>query len=199
MHSSQFKMLHLCLLLCLISVRGFGQPIPDQVRFLLDDRFPDWKSIPYSIPLGCLIFDVKPDPHMLNFYKCKLNKDTIPDYAMWIVAGRGLNLCEYFIAILSEQSSYEIYVLDSCKAYEGAGERYLCLLKAGIKTNIFDDEHLKEISDYGKLSTEDGASLISFPVDALIIQPICENWYKAIEIHTYVFIKDRFYSFISAD
>ena len=98
-----------------------------------------------------------------SFYVCKLNLDTIPDYALRIVTGEGPNLMEYFIALLSEQSSHKIFVLDSGTVAHGVGERYLYVLKVGSTTNIFDDAHWKKITEFGKLSRIKRASFISFP------------------------------------
>ena len=197
--------LHCRLMLCsvflfFISGGVFSQTVPKDIRSLIDTRFPGWRLTSYTIPQDCNLPDsIKPNPNVHSFYVCKLNLDTIPDYALRIVTGEGPNLMEYFIALLSEQSSHKIFVLDSCRAAHGVGERYLYVLKVGSTTNIFDDAHWKKITEFGKLSRIKRASVISFPVDALIIDPICEGWYKEVEISTYVYIKDRFYDFSSAD
>jgi len=177
----------------------FSQTMPQEVRSILNARFPESKISPYVIPPECDTQYVKLDPRAHPFYKCNLNLDTIPDYAIRIFTGKDQTIMEYFVAILSYKSSYQLFILDSCTYKRGAGERYLYLLKTGGKTNIFDNEHWNEITKFGKLSQHGGATFISFPVDALITNPICGGKFNEVEIRTYVFIKDHFYGFSSAD
>ena len=68
---------------------------------------------------------------------------------------------------------------------------------SGAEVNIFDNARWDEIIKFGKLS--DDEIFISFPIDALIINPICEAYYKAVEVTTYVWIRNRFIDFYSAD
>ena len=178
----------------------FSQQIPTDVRLIINGRFPEWRIASYSVPSDCEYAKyVKLNPKAHPYYKCNLNMDTIPDYAMRLFTGQGRTLMEYFIAILSEYSSFKLFILDSCNAARGAGERYLYLLKPGDKTNIFDDPFWEVISEFGKLSKGQRATFISFPIDALKIKPICGGKFKEVEIDTYVYIKNRFYNFSSAD
>ena len=200
MNNTMSRILYLYLFICINSMGVYSQSMPDSVRAILDVKFPQWKITSYSIPSECYAREyVKLDPKARIFYICNLNMDKIPDYAMRIFTGQGRTLMEYFVVILSENSSYKLFILDSCTAARGAGERYLYLLKPGDKTNIFDDPFWEVISEFGKLSKGQRATFISFPIDALKIKPICGGKFKEVEIDTYVYIKNRFYNFSSAD
>jgi hypothetical protein len=186
------------LFILVYTIPSASQDMPHSVKMLLDARFSKWRIVEYSLPKNCI--EGKWARLYLNyqsFYKCNLNGDSIPDYAIRFVRGNDSTLIEYFVAILSKDNIYDAVVLDSCFANKGAGNRYLQLLLSGAEVNIFDDSRWEEITKFGKLS--DNKQLISFPVDALIINPICEAYYKAVEVTTFVWINNRFIGFSSAD
>ena len=184
-------------LVCL-STECLGQSIPKPVRTILDNRFHDWRIIKYSLPSGCIEDQSgKLNTGAKSFYRCNLNNDSIPDYALRIVTGRDSNLVEYFLAIVSNIKSSDLFVVDSCRAFQGAGHRYLWIYRSGEEITMFGGEGSPEILAYAQKTKH--AETVAFPVDAIQLEPICESYYKAVEISTYVFIRGKFYEFSSGD
>jgi hypothetical protein len=184
---------------CLIcsSLQLLAQSVPEHVRRLLDKRFPSWTINTYSLPAGCIEGEwARLDSSAKSFYSCRLNEDEKTDYAIRFVTGHGERLLEYFVAVVSNAYSYDLFVLDSCAASRGAGHRYLHLLRAGKETPLFGIEDTADaVYKYARAGKENAF----FPVDAVILEPICESYYKAVSIHGYVFIRNQFYEFSPAD
>jgi hypothetical protein len=182
---------------CLSSF-SFAQPIPEHVRAFLDNHFHGWRINEYSLPSGCIEGEwAKLNPAVKSFYRCNLNEDKNPDYAIRLVTGRDSTLFEYFIALVSNAISCDLFVLDSCGAYKGAGHRYLLLLQAGHDTPIFGGDDTPELWKYARKGKNQQA--YTFPVDAVVLEPICESYYKAVSVSGYVYIRNRFYEFSGAD
>ena len=175
-----------------------AQQIPQNVRAVLDHRFPGWRINQYSLPPECshtewatLIYKLE------SFFPCNLNDDKKPDYAIRFVTGKDSALFEYFVAMISNANSYDPFVLDSCRAYQGAGHRYLSLLHAGDETAIFGGDDQPELFDFAQKGKEHGA--YTFPADALFVEPFCESYYKEVQISGYIFFRGRIYEFSPAD
>lgn len=181
-----------------LSIQQPEYQVPKPIQSILNHRFPGWTITPYTIPPNCLAReDVVLSPYVKSYYECDLNGDNQPDYAFRLATKIDSLLYEFFIVVLSAKNTFETIVLDSSSALAGAHNRYLWKIPAGKQITIFDHEDWTLITKFGVLS-EDGNS-ITFPVDALMIEPICEAYYKEVQVGTYVYIRDRFYCFSSAD
>jgi len=172
---------------------AYAQPIPKNVREVIENHFPGWRINKYSFPSGCIEGQSEVlDSTARSFYSCKLNEDEKADYACRFVTGHDSSLIEYFVALVSNASSYDVFVLDSCTASRGAGNRYLQVLRAGRQTAFFFDDTTSALFNYAEAGND---GQVFFLVDAVMIQPVCESYYKAIGELGYVFIRDRFYEF----
>jgi hypothetical protein len=184
------------MILIVSSASVHGQAVPTSLKQQLDGQFPGWRFVQYSLPEGCIEGDEYPlDAGAKSFYVCRLNRDSLADYALAIDAGEGDSLREYFLAAVAVRGSYNISIVDSSLAHKGAGHRYLLIIRAGSQINIFGEDTV--LSAVGKV-TSDGV-FISFDVDVLQVFPICESYYKAVEVESYVLIDGVFRSFTSAD
>jgi hypothetical protein len=132
------------------------------------------------------------DQNAKSFYKCFLNNDTIGDYAIALTTGKDSSLIEYFVALVSHDEAYSVFILDSNKAQIGACERYLFITPAGKKMNIFGD-YDGELYSYGEMDSN--KVYIKFPTDCVLLQPIGGGTLYS----NFVFINGRFIEISSAD
>lgn len=174
---------------CMIS-----QELPRSARKAIDNRFAKWASRPAHLTNPC---DVPGRVPLLvsPVCRCNLNGDGIPDYAVALTTGRDSSDVEYFVALVSNKKRYDLFIIDSARSYQGAGERLFKVILAGDSTTCIEPE--PEIARNGKLVDE--GQMIVFSTDALEVLPGCEATYKAVEIDAYVMINGRLLSFSAAD
>jgi len=175
-----------------------SQDLPPSARHALNQRFSHWSFRPSHIPNPCDI-PGEPRPSFKPVSKCNLNGDGIPDYLVAITKGRDSNIVEYFIALVSSSDSYSLFLLDSAKINQGAGERNVEVMPSGLPLNFFGGD--EEISNYGRVKKggEVGEDQIAFPTDAIEIYPECEAHWKEAPMFASIFIKGRFVSFMVSD
>jgi hypothetical protein len=176
-----------------LAVNLHGQNMPGSLIRELDSRFTEWRFVQYSLPKDCisqpLYSGAKP------CYSCYLDADSLVDFALALETGMADSLKEFFVAAICNGVTYRLFVIDSSKAIRGAGHRYLFVFHAGERVNIFGEDEV--LSRAGRLS--DDGMFITFDVDVIQIAPICEAFYKAIEVESYVFLNGAFREFSSAD
>jgi hypothetical protein len=105
---------------------------------------------------------------------------------------------EYFVALVSHGRGYQAFLLDSSRAFHGAGERQLALIVAGDTTPCFIGPEDTVLQRHGKKVSEE-FDLMAFPTDAVTISAACEGHYKEIQSWAYIFVEDTFFSFSTAD
>lgn len=172
-----------------------SQDLPPSARHALDKRFANWTFRPNHIPNPCDQYGTD-RTSFPAVQECNLNEDNIPDFGVGITTGKDSHLIEYFLAIVSNGANYEIFLIDSAKALQGAGHRLLVVVHAGDSTASFGGDEV-ELLKYGHLNA-DGEMLI-FPTDALRVLPGCESWYKEIESNEYVYVKGRLLWFCTGE
>jgi len=188
------KIIGMILAVALCTANARNQDLPAAARNALDTRFSHWHFRPAHIPSPCDTQSANP-VLLTAVQKCNLNDDQTPDYAVVVTTGDDLQMMEYFLALVSNSDSFDVFVIDSARNHFGAGERLLQIVHAGDSTAFFDDE--EEVARYGKLV--DDNMMIVFPTDALETSPGCEAHYGRLEYDVYVFIRGRFLSFGAAD
>lgn len=100
------------LIVALLSLGQLSLQLPPEPKKALDSQFPHWKLIEYSQTLyGDQVEAI--DSHAKPFFICKLNHDTIPDYALGIVINKGRTLTIHFVALVSNGDSFSVFTLAS--------------------------------------------------------------------------------------
>lgn len=190
---AKISVIAVCVLLSIVTLQS--QSLPPSARRALDKRFLHWTFSRNHIPNRCDQdgSDRSPFPAV---QKCNLNEDKITDFGIAITTGKGSNLIEYFLALVSNGPRYDLYMIDSARIHQGAGERLLVVVHAGDSTACFGGDQT-ELLKYGH-SNVDGEMLI-FPTDALRVLPRCEGWYKEIDSDEYVYVKGRLLSFSTGE
>lgn len=173
---------------------AMSQELPTAARTVLDGHFPNWELSVKRIPNPCAQYNPS-DSTFLGSNKCNLNGDSLPDFALAITTGKDSALVEYIVALIASDSTYQAFVLTSAAVYKGAGERTAYVVSAGDPVASFGEDTL--IFHYG--SSVPNSSNIAFPTDAILVSPICENWWKESEVRGYVYIGGRFRSFSAGD
>jgi hypothetical protein len=168
-----------------------SQTLPPQVRQLLDARFPAWKLIEYQRPVipGYPESSIFVDEQARNVFVCRLNLDTIPDYAIGIRLPPGSRPIEYFVAAISNGNSYKLFSIDSTLS---CCQDQMLLSPSQRELNIFGEADT-EITNYGKLSAD--REFVQFPTDCINITTIVQS---SSDVN-YVFIVDHFVMISSGD
>ena len=197
-HSTSKVLMRLISFVGLLLVFGFltqAQEIPKTAKDSLDIRFPGWNIRPNHIPNPCDQYG-SPAPSFRALAECNLNDDGVPDYSLAITTGHDSTLNEYFLALVSTGSTYGVFVLTSSAAFHGVGERYFYIIHAGDTASCFcpDDS---VIQNYGHAIISQDQ--ITFPTDAIQINPACGANWKEVEADGYVFIRGQFLSYSAAD
>jgi len=187
------KVSGLVLLFGLWAVSTYAQVLPIAARKAIDARFPDWNFRPNHIPNPCDQYgsDQSSFPPVR---KCNLNGDDTPDFVVAITRGNDSSSVEYFLALVSEGSKYELNVLDTVKHFEGGGEKFLAVVTAGTEVAFFSNADI--IMAHGRMASED---TIILPTDVIQIYPACESKWKEVEAYGYVFIEGKLVVFSAAD
>jgi hypothetical protein len=176
-------------LLLVLSTNSIGsQTLPSEVRKVLDHSFTDWQVKSDS----SLDQDEQMNEvwiHFQCFYKCNLNNDTLPDYALVVQSTEDSEKVESYLALIAEGTSYRLYRLWSTKASTSYDTGFDFAIEARGDTIVnfgFDDEQSVPPSLL--------ASYDKFDVDCVTIAARAKNICRS-----YVFYKDKFWSFSSCD
>jgi len=170
-----------------------SQDLPASARHAIDQRFLDWTFRPNHIPNPCDQYG-SDQTSFPAVQKCNLNGDGIPDYVVALTRGHDSSSVEYFLALVSKGSNYELNVLDTVKHYEGGGEKVLAVVAAGTEVAFFSNADI--IMAHGRMASED---TIILPTDVIQIYPACESHWKEVEAYGYVFIDGKIVMFSAAD
>jgi hypothetical protein len=168
-----------------------SQTLPLQVRQLLDARYPGWQIVKYERPrnTGNPESSIYIDPKARNIIKCHLNLDTIPDYAIRIRVSIASVPYEYFLAAVSTNGTYQLFVLHSTS---DLSQTQMFLSPAGRKLNVFGELD-SIVTRYGEVSKDGG--FIRFPTDCINFTSIIQS---SMDLN-YVFIQDKFFKISSGD
>jgi hypothetical protein len=172
-----------------------GQPslqLPITGTRALDNSFSNWTLINHSTPLygdeaENIFYWGKP------FYKCDLNRDTIPDFAFGITVEEDSSLTVHFVALVSNKDSFSLFILGTYRNPRPLMV-YLYLYPKGdaIANYGWDDEQNVPES---LLRTWNRDELVSqFDADSISLHRTDKNWCDA-----FVFEMGRFWSFESCD
>ena len=170
-----------------------SQDLPASARHALDQRFSDWTFRPNHIPNPCDQYGID-RTSFPAVQKCNLNGDGIPDFVVAITTGHDSSSVEYFLALVSNGSNYELNELDTVKRCEGGGEKFLEVVAAGTEVAFFSNSDI--IMAHGRMASED---TIILPTDVIQIYPACESHWKEVEAYGYVFIDGKIVTFSAAD
>ena len=174
-----------------------SQDIPLSVKKKLDANFHDWKLRPEHVNNPCDTLGPLQAGYK-TFYRCNLNGDSITDFAIAILAKKNSIIDEYYLALVSLNSSLELFVLNKTTNGKGVGERIMYVPDAGAKMPYYGSSDSEIIESYGKVGSGDDNS-IEFPVAIVVLEPLCEKTWKVVESPGYVFYKNRFIDFGTAD
>jgi hypothetical protein len=101
----------------------YKDQLPSRIRGMVDKTFGQWKFPEYHD-------DCETDGP--PFFKCNLNGDSLPDYALDITVGGDSSLHELFIAFVSNDSGYSLFILDTVSR-GWTGNCYLKIFHAGME------------------------------------------------------------------
>ncbi len=97
------------------------------------------------------------------FYKCNLNGDSLPDYAVKVTVGKDSCLVEYYVALIAYNQTYAFHLLDASPSWLGlAGRDEIVLRHKGEVVPNYEDY------DYGK----DEPKMMPLETDAIEFVPL---------------------------
>lgn len=166
--------------------------LPSAASRALDGHFPHWRALRYSRQLyGDQIAAVNKSEEPL--IECYLNRDTMPDYVMGIVVGKGTSLTVHFVAMVSQDDSFSVFVLESYHNPRPlTGYLHLYAKNSEITNFGFDDE---ENVPKTLLHGWNGDEIVCrFDRDCPAIFQTDKN-----TCHTFIFEQGKFWSFQACD
>jgi len=142
---------------------------------------------------NCRIAKLREDsthPTYHSFFKCDLNNDLKPDFALVAVAGNDSTLTEYYVALVSSNDTYQAFIVRSDNITGCDIDEYsMSIEPKGTEIAAFDGPD----SEVKWKPSKDGSG-ISFDVDCILIGSLVNN-----SCQSFVFQNGRFHSFLSCD
>ena len=190
-----FKYLQLLSLVSIVSV--YSQNLPNAAQLVLDRTFHGWQLRPNHVPNPCDM-PKRLAPSFPTLIPCKLNSDSVTDFAVALTVGKDSAQTEYFVALVSRDDSYDLFILASASAYRGLGQRKMHVIQAGDTISYFGFSDQKQLLLIAKVA-DASHNFMLLSTDAIEIYPDCESTWKVVESSAYVFVHNKFLNFGTAD
>lgn len=170
-------MLSILFILTMANLQAPQAVLPVAAVKILNDSIPDWTFQAYS--------EEEKEEGWGSYFKCVLNDDTVPDYALNVVVKE--DSTSYFIALLSDGNGFKLYYLWDEREYKGEYFSYMRVYTAGT-----------EITNFGFRDEPD--TLADIPFQSVFKTDCIEVGAKEQNgCVTYVFDNGKVRSFVSCD
>ena len=124
-----------------------------------------------------------------NFYRCELNGDSMPDYALKVLSGQGNCLVEYYVALVADSSGYGFYLLAASPAWLNLGKETIILKHKGEAIPIFGDD---DPADFAEPEPRPAGYVLKRDAIEFIPEQGCCST-------AFVFVKGRFHLITTSD
>jgi len=127
-----------------------------------------------------------------SFHRCNLNNDDVFDFALVIISGTDSNITENYVALVSQDKDYKLFVLKSFKKKDREFSKMeLYIYREATYVANFGIDEGKIPDELKSFSSNEGGY---FDRDCVSVM------YKDANIcDTYIFLNGKFHSFSSCD